>query len=507
MKLILNILLLIGLLFFNSCDILRSSLFEVISWSPGDGYHSEPENIDISLVFSHEPHKASVERNFSVTADGNRVRGNFLWEDKKLTFLPLTPLEKNIDYIISLTAEARDTDGLSLDESFNCYFTTRAANERPEIISCFPSMYEDVIDPRAEVMIEFSMPVPLNSLYENVSFSPSMSGFWLLENDGKTAVFTPSEPWIANNRYEIRVSPSFTDINGMNIKNEYKSVFTAGAGGELPRLLHAYRITKDNELFQLTPDKGFSGASESPSENDGWEKDDRLLFIFSKSVDSLSVKNYLSAENGPALIMETKAGFETEIIFRFEKIPVYKSRFTIKIKSGIKDSAGNLSKEEYIFKVFAGGKFSKPPELAGIRIPMAPQNKTDCELIFISADSPYKIIPIKEENYPSGEVISTWIELCFETAESASIDIFSVMELFRIETSNNVITFSPRYVKTSNINNSEPNADAENYQRIEIHGNLVNSTNYGIINFQITAGLKDSLGNHNDKSFTIPVIK
>jgi len=507
MKQLFIILLIFSVFCFNSCDILRFSLFEVVSWTPGDGYHSEPENIIVSLNFSDNPHRVSVERNFSLTGNGNRVRGTFLWEGNRFTFLPLTPFEKNTNYTLSLTADARDTKGLSMDESFNRDFTTREKSEQPFLILCLPSLYAEIEDLRTQIHLEFSLPISLYSLYENITFSPPMTGLWTFEDDGKLAIFTPSDTWIQNTRYEIRISSSLTDNYGNNLRNEFTSVFTTRVSVDLPNFLNAYRVTKNNENILLMSDKGYSSVTEQPVENDGWEKDDKLLLVFSKPVDSLTVKNNISAENGQNLIMETSYGFYTEIVFKFEKTPVYKSRFTFKLKPGIKDSAGNETKNESIFKIFADGKYSKPPELAGIRIPLSPKNNADCKPVFYSIDSLYKEINIADDNYPSGESVNSWIELYFSTAENASIDIFSVMELFRIDTSNNVINFLLRHVKTNNFKFAEPQAGYENYQRVEITGNLVNSTNSGIINFHIASGLKDTLGNQNEKSFIISVIK
>jgi len=507
MKNILFMIFLFSIFFFNSCDILRTSLFEVVSWTPGGGYKSEPEKIIISLDFSHDPDKASVEKNFLLTGDGNRIKGNFSWNSKKMTFSPLAPLEINTDYTITVSADAHDTKGLSMDESFNCYFSTRPDNTRPVLLSNYPEMYSEITDSRAEIILRFSIPVPLKTLYDNVSFSPSMTGIWRLEDKGKLAVFTPAEPWMQKTRYEIRYSTSLTDNNGMNIGNDFLCVFTTKIDLEIPYLVNAMRITNKNESITLSSDRGYTSAAESPVENQDWEKDDKLMLVFSKPVDSISVKNYSSVESGPNLIMETPAGYESEFIFRFESIPVYESRFTIKVKPGIKDALGNESKEEYIYRIFANGKFSKPPMLAGIRIPMSPNSGADKELIFYEKDSLFKDFPITGENYPSGVNTNTWIELYFSTAEGASIDLFSLMELFRIDTNNNVISFSPRQVKSTNFSFSEPHTGMEDYQRIEIIGYLTNSTNFGVVNIQVAAGLKDSLGNRNDKLQKISLLK
>jgi len=499
------------ILLLSSCDILRSSQFRVISWTPDKGYHSDPERILISLDFSHNPDKASIERNFSLTGNGSRIRGIFFWNGRRMTFTPLAPLEKNTDYVINLSANAHDSTGLSMDEPFYHDFTTRAENDRPVLLSFFPEMYAEVCDPRTEVRLVFSNPLSLNTLYDNVSFSPSMAGLWRLEDDGVSAVFTPAEPWAQRSRYEIRVSPSLTDIYGRSIGKDFTSVFTAGTDNEAPYLLYARRITKHREAFELFPYKGTFITEESPVVNHYWEKEDKLTVVFSKPVDTLTVKNYLSAEDAPGLVMETPPGFFTEVVFRFERVPVYESMFTFRIKPGIKDNAGNESREEYVYRICADGKHSKPPTLVGIRMPMAPGSGTDPDLFYAGTDSLFSNIPISTVNYPSGESIQTWIEFYFDTAEGtsekASIDTFSLMELFRIETSNNVLAFSPRQVRTSNFSSGDPHPGLENYQRIEIAGNLTNSINFGVIYFHIGAGLKDSFGNRNEKPQRVSLIK
>jgi hypothetical protein len=492
---------------FFSCDLLRLSPFEVLSWTPGDGYHSDAENIFLSLDFSHDPDKASVERHFSLTGNGNRIKGTFSWDGRKMIFTPLVLLEKNIEYSINLSANAHDSSGLSLDKAFYCEFTTRDNKTRPVLVSSYPEMYAQVSDPRAEIRLHFSLPVPIETLYDNVSFNPSMTGYWRLEENGNLAVFSPAEPWARHGRYEIHVSSSLTDNRKNTVNNEYSIVFTTGTDYEMPYLLYAERITKNKERIELHPDRGFTYVSEFPVENEGWEKEDKLSLIFSKPVDSLSVKNYLSAENAPGLILETLPGYMKEIIFKFDNTPVFGSRFSFRIKQGVKDSTGNETENEYIYRIFADGKYSKPPTLAGIRIPMAPDNYKTPELVCFETESLFNSIPINNNDYPSGVMKQTWIEFYFVTAEGASIDPFSLMELFRTETSNNVIVFSPRQVKTSGFSIPVQHSEWENFQRIEIAGFLTNSINFGIINFLIAPGLKDNLGNKNDKTQRISVVK
>jgi len=496
MKYKISLLLFINVFYFASCDLLRSSPFEVVSWTPGGGYHSAPENIAVSLVFSHAPNRASIERSFSLTGNGSRVRGNFMWSGRRMTFLPLVPLEINTDYTINLSADAHNTDGLNMDFAFLRDFTTRPDNVRPVLVSFYPEMFAEVENQRTEVRLEFSMPMPLRTLHDNVTFSPSMAGLWHLENEDTLAVFTPAEPWTHGIRYEIRFSTSLAAVNGMNIANDFLSIFTIGLDREPPYLLNAKRLTRCGDVFDLLE-----------TENPDWERDDRLLLIFSKPVDSITVRNFLSVDDGPTFLLETAPGFHEKFIFLQTSVPAFESRFTIRIRPGIRDILGNESTEEYTFMVFANGRFSKPPVLTALRMPMSPGNTADPALYFFPADMLFQIIPLSNDYYPSGQSVGTWIELYFSTAEGALVDMFSVMELFRVDTSNNVITFSPRQVRTSDFSVPQPQPGWEGYQRIEISGNLINSTNFGIINFTIATGLRDSLGNRNENTQMISLIK
>ncbi len=117
-KTLLGTILVIVCILSFSCDLLRISPFEVVSWTPGTGYHTDVQNISISFRFSHDPDKVSVERSLSVTADGSAVHGDLFWNGKKVKFVPFTPLEKNKEYVLTILADASDTEGLSMDKNF-----------------------------------------------------------------------------------------------------------------------------------------------------------------------------------------------------------------------------------------------------------------------------------------------------------------------------------------------------------------------------------------------------
>jgi hypothetical protein len=507
-----------------SCDILRNSPFEVSAWSPGGGFH-DPGGVSLFLEFSHCPARTSVERHFSVTGDGSRLTGSFFWEGDRMIFLPHAPLEKNKDYEISLSADAMDDQGLSMDQNFTATFTTRPGSSRPRLLSVFPEDQSVLADERGELVFVFSQPFSPRALQEHISLSPGMDGFWSPGSEPGIFHFSPAEPWRPGQRYEIRVSGSLNGETGLTLGYDVVSVFTVGTDKTKPCLLGAWRLEKDGTLEELLTDPPAGGAfPDTVVENTGWEKDSRIRLVFSEPVDSASLKSCFSAEPAPALVQEIPAGFETaagfheEFIFRFAERPSWGSRFSFQLGAGIRDRAENESEESWRFRVFSDGAGSRPPALAGIRLPMAPGNAGagDPEMRAFSPADLFPDLPIAGENnshpdeperYPYGEPRFTWIELYFDTAPGASIDRFPVMELFRIETSNNVLSFSARSIQDTDFYVADPHPGWESYQRLEVRGYLTNTINGGVVSFRINPGLADSLGNRSEETFRVSALK
>jgi hypothetical protein len=499
-------------LLFLSCDILRDSPFEVSGWSPGEGFHDSPEDLSLSLVFSHNPDRASAEQHFSLTGDDGGVGGSFSWEGRRMIFLPYAPLEENKNYRITLTADVRDEAGLSMDKPFEGNFTTRPDNTRPRLISLFPETGSVVTESRAEVRVVFSQAVPLVSLRDHVSFSPVMNGSWISGEEKGSALFIPGESWKQGQRYEIRISSSLAGNTGMTLGKDFTSVFTFGDDLTKPFLKGAWRLDPGGLLNKLDEEiPAAAGIVKGDFENRGWEKDSRLLLVFSEQVDTASVKSCLSAEPAPSLVLETPPGFAEELVFSFSERPAYGSRFFFQVKAGVRDAAGNEGEGGPLFRIYADGPYSKPPALMGIRLPLVSGEipLEDKELRDYSIESLFEDLPIApgDDRYPFQEPTPFWIELYFDTAPGTAADVFSMMDLFRIETSNNVLSFSSRSVRETDFSVGSPRPGWESYSRLEIRGYLTNTVNSGVVSFRIDPGLADKLGNRNENSFCISLLK
>ena len=507
---------LLGMLF--SCDILRDSPYAVEAWSPGEGHHLQPNIIEVSILLSLESDKVRTEQAFSLTEDRKAIKGDFLWKGKKLIFKPASPLEKNRDYLISLGTGAQDTRGLSLETKFEAFFTTRPPGEKPVLVGTEPGHEENLFGSREEYRVFFSGPVLLNSCLDNISFTPSTPGSWRLEDGNRTACFIPREPWQKGTSYKFNVNSDFASASGAILGNAYSSVFYIGDDREKPVLLKALACfpgATEGEIYKeeiiLEKTGGFPEAAYN-----GWESFTHLELVFSKPVTLSGLKNLLTVEPFHALIMDSPPEMSATALFHFAEFPKWGSSFIFRLSAGVTDGAGNESEEDYLFRIGCSGPLSRPPSLVGIRLPMAPGFSSivagesgEQEPLSFSLTDIFEDLPIKtgEGRYPYMEKIPSWIELYFETAPETEIDLFSVMDLFRVDSTNQAISFSPRSVKADDFTWTEPAIDWEEFQRIEIRGFLTNTVHSGIVTFRIPGGLMDKSGNRSSEDFRISLLK
>ena len=488
----------IVVLSFFSCDILRNGLFEVSGWNPGGGYH-DPSSAEITLAFSLEPDRNSVERSFLLSENGQTLSGHFSWSGNRMTFIPTAPLIANKDYLIVLKTDAQDTKGLNLERQFEAAFTTRAGGSRPVLLSTVPFDGGVITEERGRIELLFSSPMNRSSL-QNLSFSPSVSGVWSLEQDNSLAVFTPSENWSHGRSYKLTIGPAIADETEMEAGKELLLHFSIGIDLAAPELLSAFAIdTSNNTVMILAADNG------AVTENSGWERDYRLGLCFSKPVDSISVTSALSCEPSLGIISEMPAGYYDTLIYRFSDVPVFGSSYTITLGKTVKDRAGNTMEDKILWRIRADGENSKPPVLKGMRFPKNPDSLD--ELIVYKPEDLFADFPVEGGYYTFDKGINTWIELYFETAPSAAIDPLSLMDRFRFSATNSAISFSPRSVAISGFTVTDPCLLLANYYRVEIRGLLTNHPYTGMVTIETGAGLKDSIGNKSAETQRFLLLK
>lgn len=481
-----------------SCDLLRGRPFEVAAWSPGEGFHdSVPEKI--SLSFTLEPDRLSVERAFSLTEDGNPVTGSFFWNNSVFYFIPAAPLEKNRDYLVGLGTGAQDRQGLSLERSFDAPFTTRPQASRPFLIESVPPDGGTICG-REPIRLRFSGAMKRPSP-ASLSFSPSCSGVWDLEEDGFCAVFTPSEPWINGRNYRLAVDASLSSSRALSLGQSFNLHFSAGSDTGGPVLLAAYALDGGVRTAQLV--SGFEYA--------GWERYYALELVFSEPVDTASAAAALDTEPSLGIVSGSPPGFGDDLVFRFKTEPAWETPYVINLNNTVKDAAGNSSAEKTSFRIRTAGPRSKPPSLAGIRVPMNPSASSNSETLGFAPENILDDLPLESSVFPFDTPVPFWVELYFDTARneinSASINQFSLMNRFKFGATNNALSFSPREIRTSDFSVEDPAPGRNGLFRAEIRGMITNRPYAGMITIEMGAGLEDSFGNKSAEAFRILLLK
>jgi hypothetical protein len=487
-----------------SCDLLRGAPFKVVEWSPGDGYRAPLSFSSVSVRFSSQPDRESVERAFTLEADGSAVRGTFAWDGVTVSFAPYSPFSAQADFVLTLSEDAHDEDGVSMDAAFEGRFSTRASGDRPSVSSTLPADCGTLPSATSAVEIRFSTPVDAAACGAAVSFSPSRIGSWTVDAAGTTARFAPAESWPLDAETTVTVSADLVDREGRKAGAEHRFSFRVGTEAGEPHLIEAAAIDAQGVVaLVLSADEE---ADAAVTENPRWEGPWRLRLRFSEAVELASLDSHLTADGGPTLTRETALDRSDAAVYRFTERPEWGTRFAFRISAGVSDGAGNASSSASLFRITADGLRSRPPRLVGLRLPLAPE-AADRELTAYAADYPYADFDIEAAHYPLDAATSTEIELYFELAGGASLDRNSIMEKFRVEATNDALSFSAMNVVTSGFVTAAPHAAWASYARCQVSGTLTNRTAGGVVTFSVAAGLMDSEGNVTGAAAALPLVE
>lgn len=501
--------LLVALCAPSSCYLLGPDDFAVSSWSPGPGRRRAASLGSVRVSFSAQPDRVSAENAFSLSADGSTLSGAFSWEGAVMSFAPYLGFRDGAEYAIAVREEARTPGGVSLARKFEGRFSTKAEDGRPRVAATEPSDGGVLPGRFDRLVIRFDEPVDRASYRGALSLSPAISGLWRLEEGGRAAVFEPLEAWAWGSPYLARVSAELRDESGNRMGSAYELRFSVGEDRAPPSLAAAEAIDAAGgvaaALVALDPSGGTSEL------NRGWEAGWRLRLRFSEPVSTGTLASRVVASAGLALRMEEGERLREEATFAFAERPAYGSSFSIRIESGVEDSFGNATRSEVEFLVAADGSASAPPRLVGVRLPLAPGEPDPGlrRLAAFPAGEPFATLPLGSgaAEYPLGAPTPSSIELYFEMASGASIELFSLMSSFSISSTNDALYFTPLAISPGGLAYAEPYGPWAGCAAVRVDGLVTNRAASGVVTLRLSAGLRDSAGNAAPFAQSLPLLK
>ncbi len=287
----------------------------------------------ITVGFS-EPMDAStlVPGNLSLASGSTELDGTVSVSPdlSTATFTPAAPLETGTTYTFTVGSSARDLAGNGLSQPRKWNFTTSADPDTtpPTIVSVFPE--ENSIDFPATgvIAVRFNEPIEAPSLSSGtfiVSDGASpVPGAILLGPDRTMATFTPTSPLPSGRQLSVTVTTGVKDSSGNALSKEKTWTFTT---------IHASDTTPPTVV------------SVSPLENStGIGTQSLLIISFSEALEPSSVSTISVILSSGATGIDgavTLASGGTLVTFVPAAPLAYSVQYSARVKSGIRDLAGN----------------------------------------------------------------------------------------------------------------------------------------------------------------------
>jgi parallel beta-helix repeat protein len=142
--------------------------------TPADGEINVPVDTNISIFFSMEMNTTAVESAISIS--GGLTPTGFVWdpENKNVTFTPSSILEMATIYIVTITTDAKDTEGNRIRITYVFSFTTLDI-EPPVILLTFPYNGDTNVNRNAQVVVKFNESMQTSSV--NFTCFPDPGGW------------------------------------------------------------------------------------------------------------------------------------------------------------------------------------------------------------------------------------------------------------------------------------------------------------------------------------------
>ena len=131
------------------------------------------------------------------------------------------------DYIIRISGDALDLDGVPLGEPFEFSFNTAPI----EIESTSPQKGEIFVSRKAHIRLNFNTYMILSSVQAATLISPGISGKFIRgyeHGDGNPKdmiTFIPSTNYAPNTKYTVTVGTGAYDLHGTNLNEDYTFEF------------------------------------------------------------------------------------------------------------------------------------------------------------------------------------------------------------------------------------------------------------------------------------------
>ena len=485
-----------------SCALFSPRAITVARWSPVSA-RPDVAGIETWVEFSAPVDMTKAEQAFTLTEDGAPMTGRFSWAANRLAFEPLKAISTGKSYEMTVGGSVEDARGVSLDREFRFSFSTRSDASRPEVLSVTPGPGAVIDDRFAAVSLVFSEGIDVTTFLRAFSLSPDAAGVISWSQDRTRCEFTPAAPYDWQTEYVVRLAGTLADADGNRLAERWESRFSVGSDRTVPILQEVRSVQGGTPGgATLAPDDPAAPGLEVTG---GWECVWGFQLTFTEQVSRMSVEQSLIFEPGFTFAVEPAADAAVSFVLEPAERLDWNTVYTLTVRAGVEDMSGNKTTDAVVFHFRTDAGRSRPPTVAAVRFRGAPLFKPAVVVDFDPA-VPFAALPIGAELFPVAVAEATWFDLQLRLADTAGLDLLSVMEHFSIQETNGCLSMRATALQTDGFDEPQPQAVAGAVP-LRIHVTIVNAVESGTVILGLSEGFTDSLGNPTEGAWRLPLLK
>lgn len=492
-------------LVFSSCGSELLPELEVKSCSYDSG--------KISVEFSSEPERNSVQKSFCLKEDEKTVEGTFSFSGKKVCFFPEEGIRQNYDYDFSIATSCEDTEGRSLMEKFVKKFSTRSEKICPQIISIKPENEEILRQtgavPGAEenipegIEIHFSEKIHRESFEEAFSITPAIDFLLDFFDEDRAVKIIPQKSLAVNTDYKISVSTKLMDLSRNCLEEDFTSVFS---------------MFRKRDCSSVTVSVAGETKNVFPAEFSGLSSDCTVRFDFDEKMNLDLTGSCITVFPEVSYSVKKDEFFSKWLEISFENIE-WGTICRLSVSETLTDCYSNPLDGEKITRLRFDSESHRPPELEWGCIQTGNWEKDsflETDWGIFSREKNYGYLVFDPEIFEADVEKEALMFLIFSSSEvenNSGINIYSLMDKISFAVTNGCGEFSIEKMKIcpeglenlvlKKIFQGQAVDFSERGKLTVVQCTLKvkNSLFSGIVELQVEEGFLDSLGNKALKSW------
>lgn len=286
------------------------------------------------MEFGQAVEKTSAEEALSLSTTEGHMPFDTTWVGSRVIVSPLEPWQPGMKYVFACKGVIATPDDRSFQVNVEVSFYVDTDNNPPALRNFTPAS-DSVVSPESAITLQFNLPVRDNDLEKHILIAPDHDITITISEDNATITISPDVPWQGLTRYEWTILETLTGLSGTPVLEEYRGTFRTNEDlfpPETPTVLS--RVIHEENA--------------TPQNLDMIENGDGILLRYNEAVNFESLKSGVEIE--PVTTLRYRQLNNRDfLIFPEDERWIAGQEYTMTVKEGIEDIAGNKTQEELAF--------------------------------------------------------------------------------------------------------------------------------------------------------------